>query len=44
MSPELARAVAWLRELARTASSEQAKGAYRFAADGIERGEHDRAS
>lgn len=30
--------VAWLRLLARTASSEQAAGAYTYAADEIERG------
>lgn len=38
---ERAKIAAWLRELARTASSEQARGAYEFAAEGIERGEHD---
>ena len=34
--------VAWLREMARTASSDQARGAYEYAADEIERGAFDK--
>lgn len=33
--------VAYLLKLARTASSEQSRGAYTYAAEAIERGEHD---
>ena len=35
---EREKIIRWLRLLARTASSEQAAGAYRYAADEIERG------
>lgn len=37
---ERERIVTWLRALARTASSEQCRGAYTYAAEMIERGEH----
>jgi hypothetical protein len=38
MTPERADIIRWLRELARTASNEQARGAYAYAADELERG------
>lgn len=37
---ERERIVAFLRHLARTATSEQARGAYTYAADEIESGRH----
>jgi hypothetical protein len=39
MTPERAEIIRWLRELARTASSPQAAGAYAYAADELEQGQ-----